>query len=339
MFGWYFIVYDILMDAWLISIIVPVYNVEPYLRECLDSIINQTYKNLEIIVVDDGSTDNSGKICDEYALKDRRVKVIHQENMDLSCARNVWLKVATWDYIWYVDSDDYLEHDMYEILHNLITKNDADLIICNWYKWLRNGWWVKNEKFPKKECLTTDEAIESFYWAMYVRNKLYKRELVDGYDFVETYAQDVLYNFSLFKRAKKIICVDECKYYYRYNYESRLHGRKFKKNWLVFLNEWINKEIEYAKNNNLFGLERDLLNSRTVILINWLSTMAFDMTPDMKVAIPLLNLVKKNLFFYLKLNRPFFEKCFGVVSCINLRFSWWLYRIINKYFSLNMKKI
>ena len=108
----------------LISVIVPVYNVEKYLRQCLDSIINQTYRNLEIILVDDGSTDSSGIICDEYAQIDARIKVIHKENGGLSSARNAGLDVCTsgGDFIAFVDSDDWLEPDMYERLYETSKK-------------------------------------------------------------------------------------------------------------------------------------------------------------------------------------------------------------------------
>ena len=95
----------------LISVIVPVYNVEKYLNKCLDSIISQTYTNLEIILIDDGSTDNCGKICDEYASKDKRIKVIHKENAGVSSARNYGIQCATGDWIMFVDSDDWIEFD------------------------------------------------------------------------------------------------------------------------------------------------------------------------------------------------------------------------------------
>ena len=98
----------------LISVIIPVYNVEKYLRRCLDSVIAQTYQNLEIICVDDGSIDDSGKICDQYAVRDARIKVIHQENQGLSAARNRGLDAAEGEYIAFVDSDDYILEDMYK---------------------------------------------------------------------------------------------------------------------------------------------------------------------------------------------------------------------------------
>ena len=106
----------------LISIIIPVYNVEKYLEDCLNSVVNQTYKNLEIILIDDGSTDNSGKICDLYAKKDNRIVVIHKENAGVSSARNVGLKIAKGLYIGFVDPDDYIAEDMYEILYQNIIK-------------------------------------------------------------------------------------------------------------------------------------------------------------------------------------------------------------------------
>ena len=106
----------------LLSVIIPVYKVEKYLRQCVDSVINQTYKNLEIILVDDGSPDNCGKICDEYAEKDKRVKVIHQLNKGLSGARNTGTEQASGEYIAFVDSDDWLDVHMYEDLFGVLNK-------------------------------------------------------------------------------------------------------------------------------------------------------------------------------------------------------------------------
>ena len=107
---------------------------EKYLPKCIESIINQTYKNLEIILVDDGSPDNCGEICDKYALKDSRIKVIHKENGGLSDARNAGLDIATGDYVSFIDSDDYIHEKFYEILLNLITSNNADIAQCEFLK-------------------------------------------------------------------------------------------------------------------------------------------------------------------------------------------------------------
>ncbi len=163
----------------LISVIVPVYNVEDYLRECLDSIISQTYTNLEIILVDDGSPDGSGTICDEYAKKDSRIKVIHQQNSGVSVARNTGLKAVTGDYIGFVDSDDYIEPNMYEELHRCLIENDADMSVCGIKQF---GAKTKSDFYGNK-CLNKsaflkkllDETVPSYLW-----NKLYKKHLFSG---------------------------------------------------------------------------------------------------------------------------------------------------------------
>ena len=112
-----------------ISVIVPVYNVESYLRKCLDSVINQTYSDLEILLINDGSFDNCGEICDEYAGKDARIKVFHKENGGLSSALNVGLKNVSGDYIGFVDSDDWIELDMYQKLHNAMDDVDRKSVV------------------------------------------------------------------------------------------------------------------------------------------------------------------------------------------------------------------
>jgi len=114
-----------------ISIIIPVYNVEPYIRRCLDSVVNQTYTNLEILCVDDGSVDNSGNICDEYAAKDNRIKVFHKENEGLPSAWNIGLTNFTGQYVGFVDSDDWIEHNMFEILYDLIKIKDVSVVGAN----------------------------------------------------------------------------------------------------------------------------------------------------------------------------------------------------------------
>ncbi|MBR2883464.1 MAG: glycosyltransferase family 2 protein [Clostridia bacterium] len=116
----------------LVSIIVPVYNVEKYIHQCIDSIINQTYKNIEIILVDDGSPDNCGKICDEYAEKDSRIKVIHKENGGLSDARNHGIDAATGDWLMFVDSDDWLHNHTVEKLHDAVNRYGVSVSICNY---------------------------------------------------------------------------------------------------------------------------------------------------------------------------------------------------------------
>ena len=118
----------------IISVIIPIYNVEEFLPKCIDSVLNQTLKNVEIILVDDGSTDNSSIICDEYALLDNRITVIHKKNEGLSASRNIGIDVAKGNYLAFVDSDDWIEESMFEIMYNTIVTNDADMVVCNYYE-------------------------------------------------------------------------------------------------------------------------------------------------------------------------------------------------------------
>ncbi|WP_322018790.1 glycosyltransferase [Clostridium butyricum] len=145
----------------LISIIVPIYNMQKYLRKCLDTLIKQTYDKLEIILVDDGSTDSSGVICDEYLLKDNRIKVIHKENAGVSDARNVGIAIAKGEYIGFVDPDDYIELNMYEKLLYLIKNNDCDIAICGYVIEDENGNSVKNlDKEIKNIILNSEKAMK-----------------------------------------------------------------------------------------------------------------------------------------------------------------------------------
>ena len=167
-----------------ISVIVPVYKVEPYLSRCLDSIINQTYRNLEIILVDDGSPDRCGEICDEYARQDSRIRVIHKANGGLSDARNHGIDVAIGDYIAFVDSDDYIATDMYEKMLARLELDNSDMVVCNYYRFDEGSAPPKDGyiQLPDR-VLTQDEAFD-FYLQIggdYVSawNKLYKRTIFD----------------------------------------------------------------------------------------------------------------------------------------------------------------
>ena len=139
------------MEEELISVILPIYNVEKYLEKCLKSVINQTYKNLEIILVDDGSKDNSPQICDEYAVKDKRIVVIHKSNGGLSDARNAGIEIAKGKYITLIDSDDYVELEMYEKLYNKAISDNLDIAICGNYN--------VSEDYKNKKVNLEDEDV------------------------------------------------------------------------------------------------------------------------------------------------------------------------------------
>ena len=202
----------------LISIIIPVYKVEKYLEKCIQSLINQTYENLQIILVDDGSPDNCGKICDEYAKKDHRIEVIHKSNGGLSDARNKGLEIAKGEYIGFIDSDDYIESDMYEVLYNLLKQYNADVSICNFYTVSQGKISIKNadngiNEYNRIEILKEillDKNIQSYAW-----NKLYKKELFDEikYPIGKKY-EDIGTTFYLLEKCNKVVVTGKSEYYY-----------------------------------------------------------------------------------------------------------------------------
>ena len=169
----------------LISVIVPVYNVEPYLRKCVDSILNQTYRKLEVILVDDGSPDNCGAICDEYAAKDARVRVIHKSNGGLSDARNAGLDIMTGDYVAFLDSDDWVEADMYRTLLTQMKHFDADMSLSGVADELEKDGSVTvtkvsdygNTPFAESNTDTMRRFLRTS-WAAW--DKLYKADLFSG---------------------------------------------------------------------------------------------------------------------------------------------------------------
>lgn len=206
------------MEKPLISIIIPVYKVEKYLEKCIKSVLDQTYKNIQIILVDDGSPDNCGNICDDYARVDNRIEVIHKANGGLSEARNVGLKVARGEYIGFVDSDDYVSNEMFENLYNTLISNDVDVSICNFYTVINNKNIIKNadngvEIYNKLEILKEillDKKIQSYAW-----NKLYKRELFKDIEYpVGKKYEDIGTTFYILEKCNKIAVSGSPEYYY-----------------------------------------------------------------------------------------------------------------------------
>jgi len=214
----------------LITVIVPVYNVENYIVKCIESIIGQTYKNLEVFLVDDGSTDGSGRICDEYAAKDDRIHVIHKENGGQSTARNLALLKAKGDLFGFVDSDDWIEPDMYEKLMTGFEQPDVDIVTCGYIeeygekKKLR-----KNQEtiYTKTEAL---KALVRFSITSGIWNKLYKRELFDGIAFPEgKFYEDVAIMHLLIARARQVKVLGACLYHYIQRDGSVVHTVDAKK--------------------------------------------------------------------------------------------------------------
>ena len=215
----------------LISLIVPVYNVEKYLNKCIKTITEQTYKNIEVILVDDGSNDKSGQICDEWAKTDYRIKVIHKENGGLSDARNVGLKSSAGHLVGFIDSDDYIDKDMIEKLFNALIYSQADIAICDFYFEDEDGKTVPGfTKTLQNEVLSSEEALKklvtnnNFYYVTAV-NRLYKKELFDDFQFpIGRIHEDEFTAHHLFLKCKKIVIIENQLYHYLQRNDSITHN-------------------------------------------------------------------------------------------------------------------
>lgn len=210
-----------------ISVIVPVYKVEPYLKKCLNSIVKQTYRNLEIILVDDGSPDNCGAICDAYAVKDRRITVIHQKNGGVSSARNAGLAKVSGDWIGWVDSDDWIELDMYEYLLRNALKYRADIAVCSRHEVKENRLtyrgWEEPTLLKREEALKS--LLENDLMQNYCCDKLWRKELWQGVVFPEGKTfEDMAVLHHPFERADLVICLPEPKYNYYQRKGSIVHN-------------------------------------------------------------------------------------------------------------------
>ena len=200
-----------------ISIIVPVYKVEQYLHRCLDSIVAQTFTDWECILIDDGSPDKSGAICDEYASKDNRFKVIHQENKGVSAARNAGLEAAKGEWIGFVDSDDWIEPNMYDYLYTTSQKNHPDCVIC--------GFFGQHKKRIKKMCGTEESIIQLFNnkgFGGFSFLRLLSAEKIQNirFDITVKYMEDVKFFYEIFKNCKKIYWDNEPLYHYEQRNDS-----------------------------------------------------------------------------------------------------------------------
>ncbi len=201
----------------LISVIVPVYNVEKYLEKCIDSILAQTYKNLEIILVDDGSTDNSGKICDEYEKKDARIKVVHKENEGQAVARNYALEICKGEYIAFVDSDDFIEADMFEIMMNAIIRGEHDVAICGVKFCECKTGRIQSVSYTDEVLLGDADLLMLRYLTGKVRSvmwdKLYKAELFKTVRFPRLRSREDFYVLpELLGAVNSFVEIPDCKY-------------------------------------------------------------------------------------------------------------------------------
>ena len=233
----------------MISIIVPIYNVEKYLPTCICGILNQSYENIEILLIDDGSQDKSGEICDECAKKDDRIRVFHTENRGLSATRNLGLLEAKGDCIGFVDSDDWIEPDMYEVLLNKLIETSSDVCVC--------GYWSEAGRNTKQfHCTDTlysgKEAITALIHGKignYTWNKLYRKELFDGVSFpAGRYYEDVDTLCEVLNNSSAVTVLDTPKYHYRQRSDSSTNGHSGK-NLFDYADAYLAR-LDYLKDQN-----------------------------------------------------------------------------------------
>lgn len=246
-----------------VSVIIPVYNVEKFIIRCVESVINQTYENIEIIIVDDGSTDNCPKLCDESAVQDNRIKVIHKENGGLTSARIAGLNSAVGEFILFVDSDDYIEKNMIELMVDEIEKNYCDLVMCSYFLDNKDG--IKpislniNGSFDEQSkivssyietilsCVRGKIKLPGFMWV-----RLFKREFIEDSFFVserEYFTEDDIFNIKYALKCNKISIIDVPLYHYCFNENSLSNSyRKNKFDMLIHRADYI---CDYLKRQRL----------------------------------------------------------------------------------------
>lgn len=212
----------------MISVIVPVYNVEKYMSQCINNLINQTYKNIEIILVDDGSTDSSGKRCDEYAGQDDRIVVIHKENGGLSDARNVALEMAQGELLTFVDSDDVVDLDYCEMLYKSLNEQRADISVCNTVLFRDN---VPTQLNKKGIQIFKNGKIVEAYLKCLIQpmacGKIYKKSLFHGIRYPKgKTTEDVYVIVELLKKCGLVVVGADTNYYYRQRRDSIQHSSK-----------------------------------------------------------------------------------------------------------------
>lgn len=286
----------------LISIIVPVYNVERYLEQCISSIVGQTFQQWELLLIDDGSTDGSGKICDEFASQDDRIRVVHKPNSGQADSRNVALKMAEADIIGYVDADDWVEPDMYETLYQTMIQNDADISMCGFF------WSFKNKEkvsckggetvvFTREEAVNLildDKVIQSYLW-----DKLFRRNVINTDMPKSLFFEDFSTLFKWFMNANKVALAKVPKYHYRQRLSSTVNDVDPEKKYHYFLaaQERFNYFDEQALLS--YGLNKRKCQSKVAYLGTKASKEIARASIDETEALVYLEKIKEDLKRYL----------------------------------------
>lgn len=297
----------------LISVIIPVYNVEKYIDECLCSVLGQSYENLDIILVDDGSRDSSAAKCDEYAAKDRRVRVIHKQNGGLSSARNAGLEAAAGKYVTFADSDDAMSRTMTEGLYKILCDHEADISICSFTTELpaeemsADGPSALFDRESALKELFRNRVIQNFAWG-----KLYKRDLFAEVRYPERMLyEDVATTYKIFARAERVAVTALKMYFYRQHAES-ITGNRFSKEKLDIFRA-LQMQLSFAEDNcpELCGY---ITANRTYNAIAFYNQMCRDGFENEDAGRLLKNTIKKGIGGFMLSDFPFRHKIYGLCA-------------------------
>ena len=305
----------------LISVIVPIYNVEKYLARCVDSIVNQTYKNLEIILVDDGSPDRCPQMCDDYAEKDSRIKVVHKKNGGLSDARNAGMAVATGEYISFIDSDDYVSDDFFECLLDVMNKENSDIAECSVVKFYEDNRFDEFSDDLSVKTYDTQDAMSALIaenpFHQHVWNKLYKIELVKDIPYaVGKLNEDEFWTYRVFGRANKVARINKTMYYY-FQRSSSIMGVGYNIRRLDALEGKANRQ-KYIENNFPELSTQAKIDLYGSCMFAYQSVLKFMSGADKKKALELIRKYRKmyNLSFgEIKLADKSARKYFYLAKC------------------------
>lgn len=325
----------------LISIIIPVFKVEKYLNRCIESVVRQTYKNLEIILVDDGSPDNSPKLCDEWAKKDSRIKVIHKENGGVSSARNVGLKNVLGDYIAFVDSDDWIEETMCEKLIEHATKTDADMTFFKFRRVYENGKVFENKEVALERVKCKD--IKVFFTSVTDKHGnyldvmgsacriLFKKDIATAHKFSEKlkHGEDLFFVLNCLEKANKVEILDEVLYNYYYNDQSVT--TKVCENYFQNIINLCKHEKNYLKEKNLSEYEFFINHAYVCRVVSKMAQQKY-FVKNMKNLCKNDDLLKeslnKNVYKKIRKEEKYWKS--KIRNFIIYHKMWWLYKIVAK---------
>lgn len=317
------------MDA-LISIIIPVFNAEKYIAECLNSITQQSYTNLEILLIDDGSTDNSGSICDEFANEDNRIKVIHKENGGVSSARNIGLQLAQGEYISFIDSDDCVDKEYISAMYEKIIKTNSDISFCKYSKLINQKLFEVKELLPEYINVDTrEQTFVNFFLRFFSFREcifgsccriLFKKELAKNtrFDLNINVSEDLLFLAKIMLKSKAITSVDQQLYFYRQTSNSTSHS--YKRN---YLNSQVYLYLELEKIFKLFDNKKCKKHFYTYICLLCYYVISNELRFKQKEKKTSIERVRESVIYkYFSLKNGL--RIYGVKSKLKFLITWFL---------------